>query len=751
MTVPQIILGPDWAKVDGSLVKQTHAFLHKLMESDANPSLHIEPIQNSADPRARTGRVTQSFRAVLYKLQGSAEEAHYIFMGVFPHDDAIEVAKKKILKINPRNGIAELIVLDAKTAPVVSQLVGAPVQTTAPVTASGASLHDRNFQLEDLVSLGIDESFAAAALDRPDEERLFAYADASAPAAWQGSALLDLYYGESFEQIREKYELNRVIPTAATEDDQLLDAIRHPAARMEFAFIEDDDELRAAIENPNFPAWRVYLHSDQRRFVDKDYTQSFRITGAAGTGKTVVLLHRARRLHLNHPGARIVLTTFTRTLADGLKESLRELDPNVIVAKQLGDPGVYIGGIDQIASQILSRHADSLGGVDGAPGPVVQVLGPRSATVGTVTSADREWALASELAAADLPPDLASPMFLSAEYSTVILPNLITDRAGYRKVRRTGRGVALNRARRDAIWNVVEAYRAAASANGSADFDEKAMIAATALDDFGRPADHVLVDEAQDLGPSRLLLVRALAAAGPNDLFIAEDSHQRIYGQKVALKQYGINIVGASRRLTLNYRTTAENLRYALGILEGSDYSDLEGAKDTTTGYRSARSGPEPQLKPVDSLADQYKLVGNLLSGWLDEKNFDHGSIGLLVPTRDDGERLVRALGDLGVDVQYIDQNTTPKPRQPQVMTMHRSKGLEFTRAILVGINDSAMPRSYIADKQPEEDRADIIQRDRSLLYVAATRARDALVVTWVGAPSSLLPMNRGSVTAGSK
>lgn len=740
--MPQIILGPALTKLDGSLAKQTYAFLAKLQDSDANPSLHIEPIQNSADPRARTGRVTQSFRAVLYKLQGSADDAHYIFMGTFPHDDAIDVAKKKVLKINPRNGIAELIALDAETAPLAASPIASAPEPAEPTIESGTSLRARSYHVGDLVELGIEERFAAGAIDIPDEETLLEYA-ASAPAAWQGSALLDLFLGESFDQIRQKYDLDRALPAAASEDERLLEAIRHPAARMEFAFIDDDEELRAAIENPNFLAWRVYLHPDQRRFVDGDYTGSFRITGAAGTGKTVVLLHRAGRLHRAHPTARIVLTTFTRTLAQGLKDSLRELDPTVVLAKELGDPGIYIGGIDQIASRVLTRYADALGGSEGAAGPVVRVLGPRSATVGTVTRADREWALASELAAADLPAELASPMFLSAEYSTVVLPNVITDRAGYRKVRRPGRGVALNRARRDAVWNVIEAYRAAASANGSTDFDEKAMIAAAALDDFGRLADHVLVDEAQDLSPSRLLLVRALVQPSRNDLFIAEDSHQRIYGQKISLKQYGINIVGgASRRLTLNYRTTAENLRYALGILEGSDYSDLGGVNDPTTGYRSARSGPDPMLQPVDSLPDQYQAVGELLSSWLGEKGLDAASVGLLVPTRDDGERLVRALGDLGVDVQFIDKDTTAKPGRPQVMTMHRSKGMEFTRAVLVGVNDSAMPRSYIADKQPEEDRADILQRDRSLLYVAATRARDALVVTWVGKPSSLLPVN---------
>lgn len=133
---------------------------------------------------------------------------------------------------------------------------------------------------------------------------------------------------------------------------------------------------------------------------------------------------------------------------------------------------------------------------------------------------------------------------------------------GYLRVRRAGRGVALDRGKRAAVWKVIESYRAKARALESTDFFEKAEIAAAWLDGSGdRPFDHVIVDEAQDLAPSRLKLLRSLVAEGPNDLFICEDSHQRIYGQKVVLSHVGINVRGGrSRRLTLNYRTTAQNL-----------------------------------------------------------------------------------------------------------------------------------------------------------------------------------------------
>ncbi|OBG06228.1 UvrD-helicase domain-containing protein [Mycolicibacter sinensis] len=738
--MPQIILGPGLDKLDGSLQKLTFSFLAKLAKDDTGGGLHIEPIKNSVDSRARTGRVDLSYRAVLFKLQGRQHEASYVFAGTYPHDEAIAIAKTRKLDINPRNGIAELIPVDdvAPATPTV-----APQQIPAP--ASGAdserSLRAREYTVEDLTTLGIDAAFAAGALDLVGEDALLDYA-ASAPAAWQGSALLDLYTGESFDEIRAKYQLSEPATVDANDDDAVLEAMQHPAARMQFAFIEDDEELRAAIENPDITAWRIFLHPEQRKYTTRDFKDSFRLTGGAGTGKTVVLLHRARNLHRRNPNARIVLTTFNRTLADALSHQLKTLDPSVQLASDLGESGIYVAGVDAIAHRILATAPQTLAGTDGQPGAVSQVLGARTAQVLKLTGS-QAWATAADAHAGELPENLCSAAFLEAEYATVVLPNHITTREEYLKARRTGRGVALNRSRRNAVWNIIETYRAGAAAEGATDFDEKAAIAASVLNGGGeRPADHVLVDEGQDLSPCRLQLVRALAEHGPNDLFLAEDSHQRIYGQRIVLSRYGIDIVGRSRRLTLNYRTTQQNLHYALGILSGEQFTDLDEQEDTTAGYRSSRRGPSPKVVAVGSLTEQYGKVRDLVRDWIDAGTAPE-SIGLLVPTRKEGESLPRALGDRGVTVAFVDRDSAGPAKTPIVMTMHRAKGMEFAKVVLVGVSDKALPRGYLVESLPEEDRADAKRRERSLLYVAATRARDELVVVYVGKPSELLPAGK--------
>lgn len=734
--MPQIILGPGLKKLDGSLQKATYGFLTKLAADDTTPGLHIEPINNSVDPRARTGRVDISNRAVLFKLQGSQDEASYVFAGTYPHDEAIEVAQKSKININPRNGVAELIPVEDFAAPLPpTQQPAAP--PTPVEERTERSLREREYTIDDLTQLGLGESFAEGAMDLVGADTVLEYAE-SAPASWQGHALIDLYIGESFSDIKAKYQLEEPVSVDIADDDAVLKAMQHPAARMEFAFIDDNEELRAAIENPDFTAWRIFLHPEQRNYTTRDTNGAFRLTGGAGTGKTVVLLHRARELQRRNSAARIVLTTFNHTLAEGLTEQLKVLDSSIVLATDLGKPGIYVAGVDSIARRVLAL-ATTLGGGTGEPGPVSRVLGPRTAEVLNVTPG-HSWKVAADQHAGALPEALRSPSFLEAEYTTVVLPNRVTTRDAYLKVRRPGRGVALNRSRRNAVWDIIESYRAGAAAEGATDFDEKALIAAQVLDEgVERPADHVLVDEAQDLSPSRLLLVRALVAPGPNDLFLAEDSHQRIYGQRITLSRYGINIVGRSRRLTLNYRTTQENLRYALGILSGEKYTNLDEEAETTAGYRSARRGPEPVIVAAESLTDQYDKIRDLVRGWLNCGTAPE-SIGLLVPTRKDAESLPRALGDRDVTVAFVDRDKSGPPKTPVVMTMHRAKGMEFAKVILVGVGEKSLPRGYLVDSAPEEEREDLRRRERSLLYVAATRARDELIVMYVGKPSELLP-----------
>ncbi|WP_404389650.1 3'-5' exonuclease [Humibacillus xanthopallidus] len=717
------------------LKKKAFAFLEKLSTDDTAPGLHIEPIVNSADPRVRTGRVDQGFRAVLHKIP-HGRDTTYVFNGVWPHDEAIEIAKKIVLRTNPVIGVTEAI-LESPEAPHSSThadiLMAAEELSPSFLVTMGHDL----IELRD--ELGLDPKLAERALTAHDGDALLAVG-ADAPE-WQQLALLGLASGDSVAQIKEDLGLAREFPVEGSEDEQLVSGLAHPAARLSFAYVEGSEELRRVIEEGDFGSWRVFLHPAQRRYIERNYNGPFRLSGGAGTGKTVVLIHRARTLAERDPEARILLTTYTRNLANDMRRDLRRLDPEVRLASSLGDVGVYVGGIDQVAAAVI-RNAGSDIAVD-AEG----VLGHAMPKV--KVALHNRWQEAIDSVGSPLPGFLRAPSFMQAEYEMVILPNRVTSRQGYFAVSRPGRGVPLDRAKRDAVWDMVEAYRAKGRMEAVVDFGEAAMIAAThlgrvALEEDHFAVDRVLVDEGQDLTPPRWQLLRALVPEQPNDLFIAEDSHQRIYGQRVVLAHHGIRIIGRSQRLTLNYRTTEQNLDYAMTILQGGDYTDLEDATEAPLNYRSARRGPRPTFVEAITPGDELDMVADLLRDWMKDANANE-AIAVLVRDKYQGDRVFMGLAERRVPVEVFDGGDA-KLAGPVVMTMHRAKGTEFSRVVMIGLGADSNPAGPRDEAYDEDAWKDAVLRERSLHYVAATRARDHLALSWSGKPNGFLSNYRTMV-----
>jgi superfamily I DNA/RNA helicase len=727
--VPTIIMTKWPVKLDGSVRAQAMAFLQKLSTDDTIPGLHVEPIAHSADPRVRTGRVSQFWRAVMFRLDSNGEP-HYVVHGIWPHDDAVDVARKVRLSMNPINGLPQIEEVGPPPAPAPSTphpAVPEPAVTEPVASESEPLLSRLGRTRRDLVDrLGVPDNVADAAMVAPDEDALLALA--MRHEGWLGLILLDIASALTVEDIIERLDLTPPAPESDNQDTELLESLQRPAARAQFSFIGDQDELRRVIEQGDFGAWRVFLHPEQRRYVDKSFKGPFRLSGGAGTGKTVVLVHRARALARRDPNARIVLTTFTTTLAGALRESLAQLDPRVPQASELGAPGVYITGVDALASAVIRGAGPDIGDA------VRTVLGEdRSDPNGRVLSTS--WRSALDTAATNLPTEIANETFLAAEYGLVVLPNRVHSEADYLRVRRPGRGVALDRARRAGVWSLLGAYRSYVRVDGKLDFAEAAAVAGAHLQRSGPLADHVLVDEGQDLSPAHWQLLRALATEGSDDLFIAEDSHQRIYGPRTVLGRYGIKIVGRSRRLTLNYRTTAQNLRYAMTILDGADYTDLEESPEST-GYRSARTGPVPRLVTISSLTDELEAIAAQVSVWLDAGT-PPATIAVLARDKFRCERLANGLAERGVAARIVDRDTLAADRV-SVMTMHRAKGMEFSKVVLADVgSQSAAEQQRLAELDGSE-REDAELRRRSLVYVAATRARDELAVMQQQSAASL-------------
>lgn len=713
-------------------------FLEKLAEDDTSQGLRVKKMNQAVDHRARTARIDQNWRAVLYLLEDQRRERTWVFAGAWEHDVAIERAKTLKVTLNEINGAVELIATTAsteKTAPPAQ----APVNRTS---SARGFIEQFNYSLANLTDeLGFEPSTAASLLGAKTEDEVLALAEGF-QNVWEQNAALSLAAGESIGKIRIDLGLEAPVAKAAeTDDERIIRALRSDASRMQFAFAEDTDELRTIIEDGDFAAWRVFLHPEQSRYATGSWNGPFRLSGGAGTGKTVVLLHRARHLAQANPAASIVLTTFTRALAENLKRDLALLDPDLPIADELGDPGLLIRGVDQLAAAVRARASRGFGDAAAA------VFGLNPGQVRTITENGAGWKAAVQAANTGGLGGLGSEGFLSAEYINVVLPARVWSADEYFEIRRPGRRVALDRARRKSLWAVIEEYRDSARSAASLSYAEVAEVAAAWLDLEGERSnarvDHVLVDEGQDLSPSQWNMLRALARPGTNDLFIAEDTHQRIYGSHVVLAHCGIAIVGRSRRLTLNYRTTAENLSFAVRALEDAVFLDGEGDAADVQGYRSARHGPVPLGAGCASDAEQLEWVASAIEGWLSD-GVEPASIAVLTHSKDRAGVVKETLTDRGVPAEQVQSAQSGGGDRVLTMTMHTAKGMEFSRVVLFDISDGTIPGAWTEHLSPEE-REDALLRERSLLYVAASRARDTLAVTWRGRPSSLLHM--GSAT----
>ena len=622
-------------------------------------------------------------------------------------------------------------------AAAVPGAVVVPSRDQAPVWPDGLTvemLHDE---------LGIDVRLGAAALAAQRESQLLDLAS-TARVPWQGEALLNLATGATIEEIREDFGLrpSRDVSAEPTDAD-LIEGLRTRAARSTFTWLVSDEDLRRAIEGLSFAEWQLFLHPQQRALVERRANGPMRVSGGAGTGKTVIAVHRAvelaKRDKVDGQEPRILLTTYTRNLADDLRRQIAQLDPRLPFTEKLSEPGVMVSGLDRVARMILQQAGARIS-------PIAQeVIGqPR----GRVLTYPREnvWQEVLTLMGDELPEGLRSADFLESEYELIVLPQRVTTLKQYLRVRRPGRGVALDRSKRAAVWKAMERYRDRSADLGVTSFDEQLALAAAWLDHEAtlgtpRPFRHVLVDEAQDLTPAHLQLLRALVEPGPDDLFLAEDSHQRIYGKKITLSHYGIQVRGRSRRLTRNYRTTRQNLDVAFGILDPGTYEDMEGQAEEHH-YVSPRSGPEPLLLHATDRADELSKAAELLTVWLeqdrDSEDSAPESIAILVRDRYQRDAVVNGLAQHGIEVRAVDREAAGRGR-PVVMTMHRAKGLEFRKVLLFDVSKNAIPRPLRDQQYSDADHDDALLRERSLLYVAATRARDQLAISWSGEASPLI------------
>ncbi len=333
-----------------------------------------------------------------------------------------------------------------------------------------------------------------------------------------------------------------------------------------------------------------------------------------------------------------------------------------------------------------------------------------------------------------------SGSFLNREWEQVILAQGLRAEQEYLTCSRAGQGLPLGKAQRREVWKLVEQVETQLAAVGRDTFVQLADEAARALSAPGaaKPYRHVIIDEAQDLHPAQWRLLRACVQAAPDDMFIVGDPHQRIYDNRVSLARVGVNVRGRSRRLTVNYRTTQEILALAVPALGRGPVTGLDDETDSLSGYRSPLHGRRPKVIAARTREAELAALVKQVRGWLDDGIEPH-AIGIAARAGylwKDASAALEAAGTATVGLSAKSSRNAVR-----IGTMHSMKGLEFQAVAVIGVSDGVVPspNAVTAEATDPLAHAQDLQRERCLLFVACTRARDHLYVSYSGTPSPFL------------
>ncbi|WP_280467118.1 UvrD-helicase domain-containing protein [Nocardia cyriacigeorgica] len=659
--------------------------------ASTHTGLHLEKLRGACNDRYRSIRINQFMRGiVLAPTSGDT----YVLLKVLPHDDAYAWAARRDVSVNPAFGVVE-IWDGVGAAETLAALPETPPQDEPRLLFA-------DYGDAVLRRLGIDERVLKVTRSLTEKAQLEAVKEFLPDTQWQ--VLSGLAEGFTPDQV---WELLAAELTAEPIDPDDLDAaIERSGYRL--VAVDGPEELLAILERP-LDFWRVYLHPTQRAVADATYRGPARVTGGPGTGKTVVALHRAHALAKRNEG-RVLLTTFTSTLADILQAGMNLLVDDDAVRRR-----IEIVHVDRLANRIFRRHRK--------PPHILTQLEERQI-----------WA--SVIRELELP---FTPAFLSEDWREVILAQRIQSADQYLASKRRGRGRAMSAQAKAGVWMAISHFEKHLADTKRWTHEtvrrEAVRIMETVEDPIYR---HVLVDEAQDLSPDQWRLLRACVPAASDDLFLAGDTHQRIYQNRVTLKDVGIQVAGRSTRLTVNYRTTAEILRWSLELLRGERIDDMDEGLESIAGCRSDLHGPDPVVRGFTSAEDELAHMVEVVRSWI-ERGAATGEIGIATRAKDFGAMARAALRNAGISVVDL---ATATEGGVGVGTMHRMKGLEFRYLAVLGVGEEQVPPAAAitsADEDPHAYQRDL-QRERCLLFVACTRAREELVVTWHGSPSDLLP-----------
>ncbi len=655
-----------------------------LQMNPANPGMRFHRLDKTKDPNFWSVRVSSDIRLIIHKT-----EAGLLLCYVDRHDDAYRWAERRKIERHPRTGAAQLVEIREMVREIIVPVYVEEEQPVPPKPLLFTHVPD-----DDLLGYGVPAEWLDD-VRQATEDTILDLADRLPAEA--AEALLALATGSVPE------------PSAQVTDD--VDPFAHPDAQRRFRVMSNVDELQRALEFP-WEKWTIFLHPAQRDIVERSYNGPARVSGSAGTGKTIVALHRAAYLARRHRDARVLLTTFSDALANALRRKLERLVGNdeVVIGR------ITVRAIDAVA---IALFADRLG--------VPQIAG----------ESDIQSLLKEASANAD--DHRFSDRFLFSEWTEVVDAWQIDSREAYRDVPRLGRKTRLGEKQRQLLWSIFEGVRLG--------LDKRQLLTLPMV--LAKVAEHCrtaddrlyefcVMDEAQDVNVVQLKLLAALGEARPDALFFAGDLGQRIFQTPFSWRSLGVDVRGRSNTLRINYRTSHQIRRQADRLLP-PELSDVDGNAESRRGTVSVFNGPEPMIVAAASVDEEI----NVITIWLKDRSAEGlqpDEIGVFVRSPAELERVRRAVSAAGLDAIELDNTFAASSKQVAISTMHLAKGLEFRAVVVAACDDEVVPlQSRIERVADDADLEEVYNTERHLLYVACTRARDHLLITGVEPVSEFL------------
>lgn len=674
-------------RLTGEEQKAVKTTAFDLQLNPASPGMSFHKLDQARDKHFWSLRVSRDIRMIVHRSESSL-----LLCYVDHHDKAYAWAERRKLETHPKTGAAQLVEIRETVQEIL-----VPVYVSSELAKQqkpAAPLLFAKQADDELLSYGVPPEWLND-VKLATEDSLLALTDHLPAEA--AEALLELATGGKPR-----------IPEVLAERRSPFD---HPDAQRRFRVMADMEELQRALDCP-WEKWTVFLHPEQRQWVERDYTGPARVSGSAGTGKTVVALHRAAVLVRAHPEARALLTTFSNTLANALHSKLKWLLSNEPRLAERID--VY--SLEAIGQRLYKSRI----------GPIF------------LASRDQIRALISDAAQA-VGGHKFSLHFLLTEWEQVVDAWQLNDWEAYRDVARLGRKTRLPEAQRKVLWAVFERVRAELKARKLVTLSEMFTNLATKISESDKVIfDYAIVDEAQDVGVAHLKFLAAIGGARQNALFFAGDLGQRIFQQPFSWKSLGVDIRGRSRTLRVNYRTSHQ-IRSQADRLLGPTVADVDGFTEDRSDTISVFNGPQPSIRTLGTERDEIASVASWLKNRAQAGFLPH-EFGVFVRSPAQVERASEAVAAADLPFKVLDEQVDTESGYVSIGTMHLAKGLEFRAVVVMACDDEVIPlQERIETVGDESDLQEVYDTERHLLYVACTRARDELLVTSVAPASEFL------------